>query len=55
VQSDPVHSDGLRALKVNSETAPAMAEVRDKGVNCNSDKQKRRGFNFAVAIFALAI
>ena len=25
--------DGLRALKVTSETAPAMAEVRDKGVN----------------------
>jgi arylsulfatase A-like enzyme len=25
--------DGLRALKVSSETAPAMAEVRDKGVN----------------------
>jgi arylsulfatase A-like enzyme len=25
--------DGLRALKVNPETAPAMAEVRDKGVN----------------------
>src|SRR5258707_3401519 len=26
--------DGLRALKVTPETAPAMAEVRDKGVNC---------------------
>jgi hypothetical protein len=25
--------DGLRALKVTPETAPAMAEVRDKGVN----------------------
>jgi hypothetical protein len=25
--------DGLRALKVSPETAPAMAEVRDKGVN----------------------
>src|SRR2546423_2601720 len=25
--------DGLRALKVTRETAPAMAEVRDKGVN----------------------
>src|SRR3979411_3114402 len=25
--------DGLRALKVRPETAPAMAEVRDKGVN----------------------
>src|SRR5215813_3764521 len=25
--------DGLRALKVTSETAPAMAAVRDKGVN----------------------
>lgn len=25
--------DGLRALKVTHETAPAMAEVRDKGVN----------------------
>jgi hypothetical protein len=25
--------DGLRALKVTAETAPAMAEVRDKGVN----------------------
>src|SRR5690349_14108602 len=25
--------DGLRALKVNAETAPAMAAVRDKGVN----------------------
>jgi arylsulfatase A-like enzyme len=25
--------DGLRALKVTQETAPAMAEVRDKGVN----------------------
>ena len=25
--------DGLRALKVNPETAPAMAEIRDKGVN----------------------
>src|SRR5437899_10815744 len=25
--------DGLRALKVAPETAPAMAEVRDKGVN----------------------
>src|SRR3974390_2770155 len=25
--------DGLRALKVSAETAPAMAEVRDKGVN----------------------
>ena len=25
--------DGLRALKVTPETAPAMAEIRDKGVN----------------------
>src|SRR6202171_4058937 len=25
--------DGLRALKVTPETAPVMAEVRDKGVN----------------------
>jgi hypothetical protein len=25
--------DGLRALKVNPQTAPAMADVRDKGVN----------------------
>jgi len=25
--------DGLRALKVTPETAPAMAEVRDKGVD----------------------
>src|SRR5947207_10988179 len=25
--------DGLRALKVTRETAPAMAEVRDKGIN----------------------
>src|SRR3981189_378361 len=25
--------DGLRALKVTSETAPVMAEIRDKGVN----------------------
>src|SRR6202140_4610944 len=25
--------DGMRALKVTPETAPAMAEVRDKGVN----------------------
>src|SRR6201989_819789 len=25
--------DGLRALKVTPQTAPAMAEVRDKGVN----------------------
>src|SRR5947207_14165699 len=25
--------DGLRALKATPETAPAMAEVRDKGVN----------------------
>ncbi|MEY9223924.1 hypothetical protein ABH974_004347 [Bradyrhizobium ottawaense] len=25
--------DGLRALKVNPDTAPAMAEIRDKGVN----------------------
>ncbi|WFU38043.1 alkaline phosphatase family protein [Bradyrhizobium sp. CB82] len=25
--------DGLRALKVSPETAPAMAEIRDKGVN----------------------
>src|SRR5580704_17590773 len=25
--------DGLRALKVTPETAPAMAAVRDKGVN----------------------
>jgi predicted AlkP superfamily pyrophosphatase or phosphodiesterase len=25
--------DGLRALKVTPETAPAMAEVRDRGVN----------------------
>ncbi len=25
--------DGLRALKITPETAPAMAEVRDKGVN----------------------
>ena len=25
--------DGLRALSVTPETAPAMAEVRDKGVN----------------------
>ena len=25
--------DGLRALKVTPETAPAMAELRDKGVN----------------------
>src|SRR5438045_5982579 len=25
--------DGLRALKVTPETAPAMAEVRDKGVS----------------------
>jgi hypothetical protein len=32
--------DGLRALKATSETAPAMAEVRDKGVNFNSGKQK---------------
>src|ERR1700719_662017 len=28
--------DGLRALKVTPETAPAMAEVRDKGVNFNN-------------------
>ena len=38
-QNDKTHNlilfipDGLRALKVTSETAPAMAEVRDKGVN----------------------
>jgi hypothetical protein len=38
-QSAPPHNlilfipDGLRALKVTPETAPAMAEVRDKGVN----------------------
>src|SRR4051794_29317131 len=25
--------DGLRALKVTPDTAPAMAEIRDKGVN----------------------
>src|ERR1700737_3837573 len=25
--------DGLRALKVTPETAPAMADIRDKGVN----------------------
>src|SRR6202165_5480129 len=25
--------DGMRALKVTPETAPAMAEVRDKGIN----------------------
>src|SRR3981081_3665615 len=25
--------DGMRALKVTPQTAPAMAEVRDKGVN----------------------
>src|SRR5450432_1622393 len=25
--------DGLRALKVTPETAPAMAEIRDQGVN----------------------
>src|SRR5206468_9308342 len=25
--------DGLRALKITPETAPAMAELRDKGVN----------------------
>src|SRR6195256_5803849 len=25
--------DGLRALKVTPESAPAMAEIRDKGVN----------------------
>src|ERR1700687_1419544 len=25
--------DGMRALKVTQETAPAMAEVRDRGVN----------------------
>ena len=38
-QNDKPHNlilfmpDGLRALKVTPETAPAMAEVRDKGVN----------------------
>ena len=38
-QNDKAHNlilfipDGLRALKVTPETAPAMAEVRDKGVN----------------------
>jgi predicted AlkP superfamily pyrophosphatase or phosphodiesterase len=38
-QNSPPHNlilfvpDGLRALKVTTETAPAMAEVRDKGVN----------------------
>ena len=38
-QNDKTHNlilfipDGLRALKVTPETAPAMAEVRDKGVN----------------------
>jgi hypothetical protein len=35
--------DGLRALKVTSETAPAITEVRDKGVNFNSGKQKTAG------------
>jgi predicted AlkP superfamily pyrophosphatase or phosphodiesterase len=25
--------DGLRALKVSPQTAPAMAEIRDKGIN----------------------
>ena len=38
-QNGPPHNvilfvpDGLRALKVTPETAPAMAELRDKGVN----------------------
>src|SRR5260221_1325006 len=38
-QNDKTHNlilfipDGLRALKVTPETAPAMAEVREKGVN----------------------
>jgi Type I phosphodiesterase / nucleotide pyrophosphatase len=38
-QNDKTHNlilfipDGLRAMKVTPETAPAMAEVRDKGVN----------------------
>ena len=38
-QNDKSHNlilfipDGLRALKVTPETAPAMAEIRDKGVN----------------------
>ena len=38
-QNDKTHNlilfipDGLRALKVTPDTAPAMAEVRDKGVN----------------------
>src|SRR5450756_2706271 len=38
-QNTPPHNlilfvpDGLRALKVTPETAPAMAEIRDKGVN----------------------
>ena len=38
-QNDKAHNlilfvpDGLRALKVTPETAPAMAELRDKGVN----------------------
>src|SRR5260221_12161303 len=38
-QNDKTHNlilfipDGLRALKVTPETAPAMAQVRDRGVN----------------------
>jgi hypothetical protein len=38
-QNDKTHNfilfvpDGLRALKVTADTAPAMAEIRDKGVN----------------------
>jgi hypothetical protein len=38
-QNDKTHNfilfvpDGLRALKVTTDTAPAMAEIRDKGVN----------------------
>src|SRR5262252_8086364 len=41
--------DGLRALKVTSETAPAMAAVRDKGVNFKNSHSMFPTFTMANA------